>query len=90
MEALRSSAESSLNALMKNKPQDLESNLRMSELVLQRARDFEQFSLELSLLGNEAKAQELHLQSLKLFERGLDNSETYFLGVAKHHSGIFT
>jgi hypothetical protein len=71
MESLRSSAENSLRALLKARAGDLELSLRYAELQLQRARDFEQFSLELSLSGNDLKAKDLHAQSLRLFELGL-------------------
>ncbi len=84
MESLRTTAETSLRALLSKRPQDLELNLRLAELHLQRGRDFEQFSLELSLGGNEAKAQELQLQSKKLFELGLKQYKNLLPRIAKH------
>ncbi|MEZ4814512.1 MAG: hypothetical protein R3A80_04810 [Bdellovibrionota bacterium] len=84
METLRASAENSLSTLLNKKPNDLELNLRLAELRLQRARDFEQFSLELSLGGNEAKAQELGLQSRKLFESGLKHYKSLLPRVNRH------
>jgi len=84
MESLRASAENSLKALLKSRPKDLELNLRLAELRLQRARDFEQFSLELSLGGNEEKAKELSMQSRQLFEAGLAHYRSMLPQVARH------
>lgn len=84
MENLRASAESSLRSLLKNRTGDLELNLRLAELKIQRARDFEQFSLELSLSGNESKSKELTLQSRQLFESGLAHYKSLLPKVKNH------
>jgi tetratricopeptide (TPR) repeat protein len=71
MESFRKGAEESLDELLKSNPKDLELNLRYAELQLQRARDLEQFSLELMLGGDGAKAHELQEQSYILYAKGL-------------------
>ena len=84
METLRATAENSLALLLKGRPTDLELNLRLAELHLNRARDFEQFALELSLLGQEAKAKELQKTSTGLFETGLRNYKVLLPRVKNH------
>lgn len=70
MENLRSTAQESLERLMlQRRTVDLE--LRYGELIVQRGRDLLQFSVELSVAGDQQRADELKKQSIDLLNRGL-------------------
>jgi hypothetical protein len=71
MEVMRADAQNSLERLLKMQPGNLELRLRMGELLLQRARDFEQYALELDSFGNAKEAKAAMVQVKPLYERGL-------------------
>lgn len=70
LEKLRSEAQASLANLMKQRS-NIEFDLRYAELLLQRARDLEQFALELSLVNKNKDSEELRKNSQNFFKEGL-------------------
>lgn len=71
MERIRSDAQSSLDKLLKVQPNNLEFRLRYGELLLQRARDLETYSLELDTIGATKEAQSAYSRVRPLYEQGL-------------------
>ncbi len=71
MERIRSDAQNSLDKLLKVQPNNLELRLRYGELLLQRARDLETYSLELDTLGATKEAQSAYSRVRPLYEQGL-------------------
>lgn len=84
MEALRGGAQDSLVRLLKSKPGNLELEIRLAELIVQRGKDQEQFALELEINGETQRARELKNSSLKLLRQGL-SSHSKLLARAKDH-----
>jgi hypothetical protein len=83
MEQLRGSAQDSLERLMKTRTTpDLE--LRFGELIVQRGRELQQFSIEVLVAGDAKKGEELKSQSLKLLNQGLALHRK-LLGQLKNH-----
>jgi tetratricopeptide (TPR) repeat protein len=70
MEEIRTQAQTSLERLMKQRNSP-ELAVRYAELILQRGRDQETFSLELEMSGSEAEAKKLKDSSRKLMRSGL-------------------
>lgn len=71
LEELRGKAQVSLEALMKRSPRNTEVETRYAELLLQRARDLEQLSLEFLASGNKEEAKKVKALSKNLAESGL-------------------
>lgn len=84
MENFRGSAQESLERLLKAKPGNTELELRFSELIIQRGKDLEQFSLELEVNGDSKKAAELKANSLKLLRQGLSRHSNLLAKLKNH------
>jgi len=85
MESLRENAQESLGRLSKQRPGNVDIQLRLGELFLQRARDLEQFSLELDSFGKTAEAKAQQKKIKPLYSKGL-KIQTGLLPRLKNHS----
>jgi tetratricopeptide (TPR) repeat protein len=83
MEQLRSSAQSSLESLLK-KGSNTELELRFAELIVQRGKDLEQFSFEVDFAGDSKKAKELLVNSHVLMKKGLGLHSNLLSKVSNH------
>ena len=84
MENLRQSAQVSLERLMTQSPGNIELELRYGELIVQRGRDLDQFSLEIDAAGDTKRAKELKEQAHALLRQGLA-LHSKLLARAKNH-----
>lgn len=83
LERLRSEAQDSLERLMKKVPShDLE--FRYGDLILARAKDLEQFGMELSLLGREKEAGPLTLRAKNLQKEALSRFAKILAKAGRH------
>ena len=71
METIRSTAQGSLEKLKKLQPANVDLELRYGELMIERGRDLELYSGELSGVGEPKRATETHKISRDLLKQGL-------------------
>ncbi len=83
MEQLRASAQSSLENLLK-KGSNVDLQLRFAELIVQRGKDLEQFSLEIEFAGDSKKAKALKDESHALMRKGLSLHSALLSKAANH------
>ncbi len=83
LENLRAEAQASLERLIKKTPSaDLE--FRFADLLLARAKDMEQFAMELALLGREREALPLQQRSKALQREALNRFNKILRTAGKH------
>jgi tetratricopeptide (TPR) repeat protein len=85
MEDLRRTAQESLERLMKERGSNVELELRYGELIVQRGRDLEQFSLEVGAAGDTKRSNTLRDRAHELLRKGLQLHRTLLARIKNHH-----